>query len=147
MRASSTLSTLGIDQEAARLRDDWCLPRCWLPTIFSEAQVRDIDVRGFDSEGGGDFCAVKAESLLDRVHARQSIVWIRQREGLGGLATTVVFANEGRSWGYWTAQLACDRPEDPAWRTLLLETLVLSSRETFEVSERDPITLALVHRI
>ena len=87
------------------------------------------------------------ENLLARAQLRKSIVWIRQREGRGGLVTTVVFANEGRSWGFWTAQPGCGRPEDPAWRTLLLETLVLSSRKNPEVTERDPVTLALVERI
>ncbi len=147
MSARSSASLLETDPLRARLYDDWCLPLRWTPPILSEARVRNIAVRGFDFGEGGELCVVRAESLLERIQTRKSIVWIRQREGLAGLVTTVVFANEGRSWGFWTTQLGCDRPEDPAWRTLLLETLVLSSRKNPEVTDRDPVTLALVERI
>ncbi len=147
MSARSANSILDMDRMPVRLEDDWCLPRCWTPTILSEARVRNIAVRGFDFVEGDDLSLVNPENLLERAHLRKSIVWIRQREGLAGLVTTVVFANEGRSWGFWTAQLGCGRPEDPAWRTLLLETLVLSSRKSPKATDRDPVTLALVERI
>ena len=147
MSARSSVSILDMDRVPVRLQDDWCLPRCWTPTLLSEARVRNISVRGFDFAEGDDLSVVNPENLLERAQLRKSIVWIRQREGRGGLVTTVVFANEGRSWGFWTAQPGCGRPEDPAWRTLLLETLVLSSRKNPGETERDPVTLALVERI
>ena len=102
----------------------WSLPNNWAQHLLTEARRRRVVIRGLRRDAQGSLLEVPPEDLLD---ARAPITHIRQHLSSTGLLTTVSFCCEEQTVGLWFAPAERGHTGEPAWRLLLLETLVLAS--------------------
>ena len=102
----------------------WSLPNNWAQHLLTEARRRRLVIRGLRRDAQGSLLEVPPEDLLD---ARAPITRIRQHLSSTGLLTTVSFCCEEQTVGLWFAPAEREHTGEPAWRLLLLETLVVAS--------------------
>ncbi len=108
----------------AETSENWQLPSNWAQHVLQEARRRRLIVQGLRRDVEGTLVEVAPESLLK---ASAPITRIRQHLSSSGLLTTVSFCRGGETVGLWFAPADRGPSSEPAWRLLLLETLVLVS--------------------
>ena len=104
--------------------EHWQLPSNWAQHVLQEARRRRLVVQALQRDIEGTLVEVPPESLLK---AAAPITRIRQHLSSSGLLTTVSFCRGGETVGLWFAPEDRGPSGEPAWRLLLLETLVLVS--------------------
>ncbi|MAJ59381.1 MAG: hypothetical protein CBC48_05040 [bacterium TMED88] len=104
--------------------EHWQLPSNWAQHLLQEAHRRRLVIQGLQRDAQGTLVEVAPESLLK---AAAPITRIRQHLSSSGLLTTVSFCRGPETVGLWFSPAEREPSGEPAWRLLLLETLVLVS--------------------
>ena len=107
--------------------EQWTLPSDWAIHLLTEARRRGLAIQGLQRDSNGLLLEVAPEALIHGAQSPTPITRIRQHLSSSGLCTTVSFCTEDETHGIWFSPRERDRHEEPAWRLLLLETLVLAS--------------------
>ena len=114
----------------------------WLPWILKQGSSRQLDIRAAQHTTSEGWLSCAPEELF--ASASQSVLRISQRLSCTGIRTALVHetANGKVEAALFVPRMA-EHPEPPAWRSLLLEAVVLSRR--YDAREApDPVTHAAV---
>lgn len=109
--------------------DAWTLRRDVLDWLLSESVQRGVAVKGVLRNRLAGWVPCKASDLLAGIDDTQSELFVSQRPGCGGLFTTVCFVDATGCWGAWMVDRNPGEAEGGAWRALLLEGMLRTSRE------------------
>ena len=96
--------------------------------ILEESQTRGIMVTGVEFGETGIWRPCHPSNLLSRIQTSPCSAWIAQRPSCSGVRTSVIFTEMGKIWGAWWVDKKRREPENPHWRSLLLEALVIGCR-------------------
>ncbi len=98
----------------------------WVRRIVDAATRRRIAVVAVVSDGGAGWVPDDAEALASRVESGGGACWVGQRPGCRRPFTPLWVGSNEAVVGALVCASGLGRPENPAWRVLLLEALVLA---------------------